>query len=42
MYYIALLEAYRQAEIEDCWASAEYTKALQVLIKREYKLNYER
>ena len=41
MYYIALLEAYEQAEKADDWCCAGYTKALEILIRRESQLHYD-
>jgi hypothetical protein len=35
MYYIALLEAYKEAEEADNWFSAGYMQALQILIVKE-------
>ena len=40
MYYIALLKAYQDGEKADNWFSANYMQALQILIVREYELNY--
>ena len=42
MYYIALLEAYKRAEEADNWYFTGYMQALQIMIMKESKLNYER